>query len=599
MAWLLRVRPIRDRSRNERGAMAVVIALITCFVLVPMGALAVDIGVQRVARRDAQAAADIVALDLSRQLDGRTYAVLNPLLQGLADKSLARNNVSGMTVTAVLGNVNTASYDPSNPYAYFTAITTGVPGAVEVTVKQSVGFSLNPGSGSVSRSAIGTSQSSACYDMGSYAAAISSGDSTLLSPLNGLLGLNLDLISYQGLAGANVTLADLAASTNIGSVDQLFSGNVTLDQFTAAAIAVLNNQNSPSNAVAISALQTIRITNGLDLSKKINIANMLSVQKTDNAALASNINVLDLIAGAIQVANGAHAVSISNLNVAGITGGVTVTQGIQHRCGVVNDPSTIANASQITAALHIPLSFPSGNSVLGLTVTGSADVAGGIGNAKGQLVGPPPVTCAAGTTANPDSYSVAVSGGLLGLGVGANLTLNGTVSTGLLGGLVDSLLGAIGSVKFNNVTVSLGAADPGTSSNSQTVNLKVPQNALNTSPRGTPLTTGSGTGLLNPIQGVTTATAISGSIVVHTNGILGIIGAKDTTVSLTYGPIAGLISTLLGTVNGTLSSVINNTLVTNLNALLVPLSKLLGINAAGADVYSEYRPTCNGAKLIG
>lgn len=598
MSRLLRVRPIGDRRRGERGAMAVAIALITCFMLIPIAALAVDIGVQRVARRDAQSDADIVALDLSRQLDGRPYAVLNPLMQGLANQSLARNNVTGMSVSVALGNVNTAAYNPSSPYAYFTPITTGVPSAVEVTITGSVSFSLRGGSGTVSRSAIGTALATACYDLGSYAAAISSGDSTLLAPLNGLLGLNLSLISYQGLAGANVTLAGLAADSNIGSVSQLFSGNITLDNFTAAAISVLNSQNNPGNAVAISALQTIRAS-GINLSKKVNIANMLSVQQTDNAALASNMNVLDLISGAIQVANGAHAVSISNLNVAGITGGITVTQGIQHRCGVVNDASTIANASQITASLNAPLTFPTGSSVLGLTVSGNVSVAGGIGNAKGQLVGPPPVTCNAGTTANPDTYQVNVSGGLLGLGVAANVTLNGSVSTGLLGGLVDSLLGAIGSVKFNNVTISLGAGDPGTSTNTQSVSLQVPQNALNTSPRGTPKTTGSGTGLPNPVQGITTATAISGSIVVHTNGILGIIGAKDTTVSLTYGPVAGLISTLLGTLNSTLTSVVNNTLVTNLNALLVPLSKLLGVNAAGADVYSEYRPACNGAKLIG
>ena len=93
------------RIRDEHGVVAIVVALITCAVLIPIAAVAVDLGVQRVARRDMQAPADVVALDLSRQLDGRSVAQItgaSPSLQSLANASMARNNTTvgnGTTVT--------------------------------------------------------------------------------------------------------------------------------------------------------------------------------------------------------------------------------------------------------------------------------------------------------------------------------------------------------------------------------------------------------------------------------------------------------------------------------------------------------------------
>ncbi|MFL6060144.1 MAG: pilus assembly protein TadG-related protein [Marmoricola sp.] len=597
------------RLRNQQGTVAVVLSIVICFVLIPMSALAVDVGMQRVARRDMQSLADVVALDLVRQLNGGTLQTYHlDVLQAVADASRDRNsgslgsgdNGKSADITFKLGTVNSANYGQSS---YFTQTTdpTGIPTAVQVSAHTKVGFGLaralpggGVGNGAATRTAIAVSQSSACFDLGSYAAAIDTSGSTLLGPLNGLLGLNLGLVSYQGLAAANLNLADIAADANIGSVDALFGSNVTIGSFTAAAISVLSNQNSPSNAAAITALQAIRAS-GIDLSKKVNVANVANVQKTDAAGLVSNIDALDLIAGAIQVANGSHAVDISSLNIAGITGGVTVTQGIQRACGT---PGAVANASQISANLNIPLTFPTGSSVLGLTVTGNATVTGGVGNATGKLVSP--ITCGANTAASPSTYGVDVNGGLLGLGVQANLNINGTVSTGLLGGLLDLLLGVLVKVQFNNVSITLGTAAPGTSGSTVRANLKVPQNAINTSPRGTPVKTGSAYGGLGTVPSLTTTTVVGGTIQITTTGLLGLGPPTVTTINLNRGGSVGtLISTLLGTVNSTLSTVVNGAVVPTLNNLLTPLATLLGVNAGGSDVYSEMKPSCNGAKLAG
>lgn len=537
MSGLFRVRAIRDRRRNERGAMAIVIALITCFTLIPMGALAVDIGVQRVARRDAQDMADVVALDLARQLDGRTYDVINPTLQGLANKSLARNNASGMTVTAVLGSVDSSAYDPTHPYAYFTAAVPGSttpPTAVEVTVSGSVTFSLKPGTGSVSRSAIGTSKNTACFHLGSYAAEVNSGDSSLLAPLNNLLGLNLSLLSYKGLAGANLSLADLAADTNIGSVDQLFSGNVTLDKFTAAAISVLNNQNNPNNAVAISALQAIRAS-GIDLSKKINIADVISVQKTDTTALASSFNVLDLIAGALQVADGTHALTIPTLTgtvpgVSSVTASMTVIEKPQGAC----DDQT-ATTNQVSLDVTFTL-LPSASGLGGLLGLKS-----GVTTLKVHAAIAPATGKLAATYCVPKGADVQVTSAL------TSLTAEVTTDLTLLGLPIAKL--------DSTATSSAGTK-------STTVQFRLPPDSL-----GVAKSAGSGTA-------VPTITVANGDVT-----LLGAISLGPLVGALTSGLITPLVNPLIANVN---------------SILLGPIATLLGLKLGGADVFLD-QLVCGGA----
>lgn len=207
-------RLLRERRRDESGVVAVVVALITCFTLLPLAAFAVDIGVQRVARRDMQAVADVVALDLARELDGRTYSQLHAGLQARADRSAARNRHVGepAVVRAELGTVDPAAYDPRDQDAHFTPISSdagGVPNAVRVTASTSVDFSIAGGRGGATRSAIAQA-GTACFKLGSYALGLTSASSPLL---NALIGdaLGVGVLGYTGLANANVSLLGLAA----------------------------------------------------------------------------------------------------------------------------------------------------------------------------------------------------------------------------------------------------------------------------------------------------------------------------------------------------------------------------------------------------
>ena len=219
-------------------------------VLVGISAIAVDLGMQRVARRDMQALADPVALDLARLVDGRTANAINAgsggavPLNAAKNASVARNSGSTLgsppVVTAVLIWLD-ANGDPVlNPNGSVKQVTgSGIPDAVYVTAETSVDFAFATGSGGAGRSAIGTSSSNACFKLGSFAAALNPSNSLILQGyLNDALKLNV--VGYEGLANASVTLGALAAELGVGSVEGLANlKNLSLQRLFLATASAL------------------------------------------------------------------------------------------------------------------------------------------------------------------------------------------------------------------------------------------------------------------------------------------------------------------------------------------------------------------------
>ena len=150
MTWARRLRQHHD---GERGAVLVLVAIVLS-TLIGFTSLAIDIGYQRVVRRDMQAVADVVALDLSRRLDGRTAAVIDadPAFDAAVTASRDRNDfaaATGRTLVVALGVVDPVTFA-------FTAVAPGaVPDAVKVTTTDTVNYFFRPGSGTTSRSAVG------------------------------------------------------------------------------------------------------------------------------------------------------------------------------------------------------------------------------------------------------------------------------------------------------------------------------------------------------------------------------------------------------------------------------------------------------------
>jgi uncharacterized membrane protein len=577
------------RRKDENGAVALTVALVVTLLLA-VASFALDLGLARVGVRDMQAVADVVALDMARQIDGRTVSAIEAdtkWLQG-RDDSVARNadTLGGEpTVTPVLGTLNSVT-------GVFTEMTgSEIPNAVRVTAASSVDFVLRGGDRSVSRSAVAQSVKSACFALGSYAARFRSGDSalvqTLLAPMNAFIQpqANLDALSYQGLALASVSLNEIAADSAVGTVDELLSANVTVDSLIRATIGALNRQ-SPQNSVAMTALN--KILNGqAELSTPILLTKVVKVSPSDAAALDTRLNVLDLVTGAILLADGEHAVNVPNLsagtgNLAPLSASLKVIERAQMACGTAGSAQAHAETSQLQGDIRMKLQLPTINGIAGIqgvvqTPESIFDIDINLGNAQGDLVTPGPI-CNQGTETSPDELNVRVGSGLAEFNVSTTLHFQGKLTIPLLSPLGIQIGTQLVDVTFDQIaTVDLDRPD-----STSVANLKVPPNDTVPVSTGTPTPMGQ-------FSIASTAT----NVVAKISGVTVTAPATLALVNTALAPVTAQLR-LNSSVAGPLNSFIDS-----LNGLLTPLRLLLGLNVGGADVYSVGRPTCNGAALRG
>ncbi len=578
-----------SRRNDESGGVTLMVAIMMTLLL-GVASLALDLGMQRVSLRDMQALSDVVALDMARQIDGRTAAGIeaDPKWNQGLNQSVARNgDTFGSTpaVSAELGELDPLS-------GRFTVVpSSGTPTAVRVTSASSVDYVWQEGTGSVSRSAVAQSVKSACFALGSYAARFRSGDSalvqTLLAPMNAFLRpqANLDALSYQGIALASVSLNEIAADSAVGTVDQLLSANVTVDSLLRATIGALNRQ-SPQNTVAMTALNKI-LSGQANLTTPILLTNVVKVSPSDGAALDTRLNVLDLITGAILVADGEHAVSVPNLsagigNLAPVTSSLKVIERAQMGCGVPGSAQAHAETSQLRGAMTMKLQLPSINGVTGIqgvvqTPESIIDIDINLGNAYGDLVMPGPI-CNQGTVTSPDELNVRVGSGLAEFNASTTLHFEGKVTIPVLSPLGIQIGTQLVNVTFDQVaTANLDRPDSTT-----VANLKVPPNDT------VPVSTGTSTPL-GHFSVASTAT----NVVAKIGGVTVTDPVTLASVKTALAPVTAQLA-LNSSVIGPLNSFIDS-----LNGLMTPLRLLLGLNVSGADVYSVGRPICNGAALRG
>lgn len=542
---LHRFRPASARRRGESGVIAILTSLITCFTLIPLAAVAVDIGVQRVARRDIQSVADMVSLDLARQLDGRTAQVIGSNLQALADKSAARNSAGtgAIVVTPQLGVVDEAAFDPNDPDAYFTPVSgTAIPNAVKVTASTSVDFSIRSGSGGVWRTSIAKSQKYACFSLGSFALNLNSAQSALLNHLVND-SLNLSAISYTGLANADVSLLGLATELGVGTPSELANlSNLSLNDLFLATAVVL--QAEGGDAADVTLLNQLATAN-LSALPRITFGDVLDLNSAPEAALDATVNVLDLVSTAAFVANGTNALAIPSLtagipNVSSVTASLKVIEKPQDGCHQVGDQVRTAQVD-----LDITVNLVNLN-VLALVVAETTlTLHVSLAEAIGTLTN---IDCGPGA---PYGIDLSVASSLSQLSAHLEITLR---SLGLPIARVDVM-----------PTTNAPAA-------TNQIQFRHPPDAYDVAK-----STGSGVAL-SPISLTT---------------------ANITVLGLPLGVTTG---GLLTGIVGTILTPIVNPLIANTNAILVgPLADLLGLNLAGADVYVHEPPeyACDGVAMAG
>ncbi len=533
-----------SRRRDEGGVIAIVISLVTCFTLIPLAAFAVDIGVQRVARRDIQSVADVVALDLARQLDGRTAGTIDAGLQALADKSASRNAAGSgaKVVIPQLGVVDESAYDPSDPDAYFTPVSgTVVPNAVKVTASTSVDFSLHGGDGGVMRTSIAKSQKYACFSLGSFALNLNSAQSLLLNRLVND-SLNLSAISYTGLANADVTLLGLATELGVATPSELAGlSNLSLNQLFLASANVLQAQGGEAADVTLLNQLAVASFSGLP---NLTFGDILDLNSAPESALDATVNLLDLVSTAAFVANGTNALAIPTLttgipNVASVTSSLKVIEKPQDGCHSVGDQVR-------TAQVDLDITFTLATiNVVGLVMAQSTlTLHVSLAEAVGTLTN---IQCG-----NPYGIDLSVASALSQVSSRLQITLR---SLGIPIATVDVM--------------------PTTNAPAATNNLQ-----FRHPPDLYDVAKSTGSGVALSTISMTTANIT----------VLGVLPLGVTTGGL-----------LTGIVNNILTPVVNP-LIANTNSILVgPLSDLLGLNLGGADLFVHEPPpyACNGVAMAG
>lgn len=547
--WRGRWHGHRD-GRHERGAVAVFVAILMAVVIPTTSAFVLDLGMQRVARSDMQSLADVVALDLSRELDGRTAAQLSAVGQTLANASRDRNQ----SVIGYSSNVPsvTPTWGTVDASGNFTAVTgSSVPTAVKVTAATSVGFAFGAfthvQAGAATRAATATSESGACFKLGSFAAALKSNNSALLGPLLGSLGgsVSTSLVGYQGLATAQVTLGDLATALNAGTPSQLLSTTVTLNDFYVAMVSALKSEGDTADA---SILESLRLALGSGAAEQpITVGNLLDLSQGDDTALALGVNVFDLVAGSASIANGTNFLSVPGLqvNLAGLTKAdvsLYVIEAPKTGCGKPNDSNAAADTAQVKLKISASVlsSLPK---VLGLGVSaGPISIELQTAEAHGELTA---------TSCSDKSMDVSVSTQL----VPATITIPITVDGGILG-----------SMNLTAVATTV-PSDPSSTS----LHLVVPDNV------NTAVSTGSGN--LN---------VTSASVSISPAGSTGLLGLVGVTLSRLVNELnTNIVATLLST-----------TVKPLLDTLSTTLKSALGVTLAGADGYAV-SVMCGIPRLVG
>ena len=508
-------------------------------VLVVIAAFAIDLGVQRVARRDMQSLADIVALDLVRELDGRTVEDLSPLMTGLAAASLNRNE--GTVGETPDLDVELGTIDETAEFVEMTG--TDVPNAVRVTASTSVGFALVPGSGGASRQAIAGLESGACFTLGSYVARLDTNDSPILGTLLDALGSNVTLsaVDYNGLANTNVNLLDLlSADAGFGTLDELVRGDelVSLGDFYLLTAEALRRQGGSAAQVALLEALAVDVAD-----MNFRAGDILGLDTDGTSGLDSTLNLYDLVTAGAAAATGENAISIPQLGVnlgllSNVQSNLSVIEPLKQGCGRKNNLGATASSTQVSLALSAAAADVAVPGLLRTNVSLAGTVSAA--SADGQLTD---VRCA------PLGITVSVTDGLIAV----NLTLQITVSLRVLGIVIP--------VAGGPITIT------GSKSTTGDAVINIVDDDYDTGVR-----VGNGTsGLPN--------------LTVDTSGFK-LIGLP---LGVTLAPILS-----------SLTSGLINPLIQNLDSALVgPLLNSLGLDLSGADVRARPTPKCGEPALRG
>lgn len=361
----MRCQPLAN-IHHQRGAIGIA-GILILLMAVLLTALVVDSGRLWMQQRQLQSIADMAAIHASRHLG--CNATLQNVMQ-MAQQAAVNNGFGGQLSDnpnqVLLGRLDTVA-----GIRQFTA--DGSSEAVYVRSTREVPSSLIAGGllgGTVTLRAEAVSMSNpslAAFTAGSFTASLNTEQSELLNGLlTSMLGapVNLDALSYRGIAETKITLQDmLTVSGQVSTLEELLNNNMQI----ADVMTLLTNaasQNSAADIQAITAMQTI--ANLVVNNATINLGDMLAVTTPDtNAAATVGLNALSLITTAAMIANGTNAIdlplAVNVPSISSINAQLTIIEPPQIAVGPSagnGDICTEVRTAQISARVGVLLNIP-------------------------------------------------------------------------------------------------------------------------------------------------------------------------------------------------------------------------------------------------
>ncbi|WP_284891629.1 pilus assembly protein TadG-related protein [Burkholderia ambifaria] len=330
-------------KRRQRGSIVVMAAIWVMVAIVVLGVI--DIANLYLQKRDLQRVVDLAALAAVQPMTSDPSGCLSDAKNNVTssaninDKGYAFTLISATaTANPTAGNdqiaVSCGRWDSST--AYVTPAS-ALANAAQVTAYRQVNYFflglLNQLSGRqavVSATATARAAAIDTFSVGSTLANLNTSSSAILDPLlTGLLGsttnVNVGLANYQALAGANVTLGQLATvATQLGtagmsspaSIGKLLGLNLTVSDILSLAATAVG-----SNTTVGTVLTALKNSVGANVNvNKISLGSLLQYSGGNaEAAANASINVLQLLLTTAEIGayNSALTLSVSQANCPG------------------------------------------------------------------------------------------------------------------------------------------------------------------------------------------------------------------------------------------------------------------------------------------
>lgn len=363
IAWVAR------RRADERGSI-LVMSVVGVILAVISTALAVDLGRLAQDKRSDQKAADLAALDASRDL---TQACAR------AKASVVRNGFTASTLNCVDPATNPAGDVILGTVSggVFTPSATGSAVKVKVHSAFKTVFPFVVGPNGLDVKAIAAKCSPAGFTIGSSLATLDTSRSTLLNaflgPMIGTAPLSLSLVSWQGLASGSLTLQALQTQLlsmgfSVGSVSSLLSTQLTLAQFFQATANALTAKGDVANATIFNTLKVAATSN-----VKMSLGQWLTVADgADGIALGTAFSLFHLLSASAEASavNGNNFIDVSNVaitvpGVSDVALHLKVIEGPKTYIGNDCSPPTISTGQvQLTITPTLNLNVTVGLSVV-------------------------------------------------------------------------------------------------------------------------------------------------------------------------------------------------------------------------------------------